>query len=170
MPVKCADSVDSVRLSLTVTHQVCFLAGTHKFFMTMLVFLCSHALIVWHASPSTGRRSVSSVLYCLHSVVHISVYVRTNYLYTVLPCCICIYVGLCAFDYIRINANINTIYVTLELNVWTTVSLVPDILHFMLFNDTSVNNSPYVFSWSMTQGNTIAFNRHIVSTYGPVSW
>ena len=85
MPVKCADSVDSVRLSLAVTHQVCFLAGTHKFFMTMLVFLCSHALIVWHASPSTGRRSVSSVLYCLHSVVHISVYVRTNYLYTVLP-------------------------------------------------------------------------------------
>ena len=99
-------------------------------------------------------------------MVHISVYVLT-------PCtqfCLAAYVGLCAFDYICINANINTIYVTPELNVWTTVSLVPDILHFMLFNDTSGNNSTYVFSWSMTQANTIAFNRHIVSTYGPVSW
>ena len=74
-------------------------------------------------------------------MVHISVYVLT-------PCtqfCLAAYVGLCAFDYICINANINTIYVTPELNVWTTVSLVPDILHFMLFNDTSGNNSTYVY-------------------------
>ena len=47
MPVKCADSVDSVRLSLAVTHQVCFLAGTHKFFyddVGVSVFSCFDCL------------------------------------------------------------------------------------------------------------------------------